>query len=144
MNILALDALDKDMEFTSSKLTILNALFETNSYNIFKSIAESKDILITALKITRKQYYSSISLMMRAGLVKRGKGKYLLTILGKMVYSALTDLEAKIENAVQNYWKLRAIDLLQEPTTEERNKLVALLIESQQIRKILLDQEAIT
>lgn len=74
--------------------------------------------------------------------MKREKGKYFLTVFGKMIYNAQSGLEAKIENALQNYWKLKAIDLLK-LSGEERNKLVASLIESQEIRNILLNQEAL-
>ena len=51
-----------------------------------------------------------MSSLIKTGLVKRQKGRYLLTAFGKVIYSAQIDLETKIENALDNYWKLKAID----------------------------------
>lgn len=127
-----------------SKVTILNAILEKKASDIFKSIASThsnSDILITRLKLTRKQYYSRMSLLIKAGLVKKEKGRYLLTALGKVIYSAQLELEAKFESALDNYWKLKAIDSLQMSSGEERNKIVSALIDNQEIKNVLLNEE---
>ena len=74
--------------------------------------------------------------MIKVGLIKRKNGKYFLTSLGKIVYEA----EAMIENALNDYWKLKAIDSLDGSinTTEERSKILDTLIDNQEIKKILL------
>ncbi len=62
-----------------SEIAILAAIYEKRTLDIFKSIASAHrntDILITQLKLTRKQYYSRISRLTNAGLVKRQKGRY--------------------------------------------------------------------
>ncbi|MGB6673006.1 MAG: hypothetical protein WBE34_11270, partial [Candidatus Nitrosopolaris sp.] len=84
----------------TSKLGILGAISDNRASNILKSIASAdsnSDILITELKLTRKQYYPRMSGLIKAGLVKRQRGRYLLTAFGKVIYSAQMSLEAKIE-----------------------------------------------
>ena len=64
-----------------SKISLLYVLSDKEASNIFKSIASAEsnsDILITQLKLTRKQYYSRISRLTKAGLVKRQKADILL------------------------------------------------------------------
>ncbi|HYT03080.1 MAG TPA: hypothetical protein VEL70_09220 [Candidatus Acidoferrum sp.] len=123
-----------------SKLTVLQATSDKRATNILKNIASSdsnSDILITQLKLTRKQYYSRMSSLIKAGLVKRQNGRYLLTAFGKIIYSAQVDLETKIENALNNYWKLKAVDSLEMPSREERDKVISILIENDEIKGIL-------
>lgn len=123
-----------------SKVAVLQATSDKRATNILKNIASSdsnSDILITQLKLTRKQYYSRMSSLIKAGLVKRQKGRYLLTAFGKIIYSAQVDLETKIENALNNYWKLKAVDSLEMPSREERDKVISILIENDEIKGIL-------
>ncbi len=125
----------------TSKLSILGAISDNRASNILKSIASAdsnSDILITELKLTRKQYYSRMSGLIKAGLVKRQKGRYLLTAFGKVIYSAQMSLEAKIESALNNYWKLKAIDSLEMPSREENDKVISMLIDNQEIKDILI------
>ncbi|MDQ6866447.1 MAG: hypothetical protein M3044_21790 [Thermoproteota archaeon] len=125
----------------TSKLGILVAISDNRASNILKSIASAdsnSDILITELKLTRKQYYSSMSGLIKAGLVKRQRGRYLLTAFGKVIYSAQMSLEAKIESALNNYWKLKAIDSLEMPSREENDKVISMLIDNQEIKDILI------
>ena len=128
-----------------SKLSLFFAISDKKASNIFKSIASADsntDILITQLKLTRKQYYSRMSRLVQAGLVKRQKGRYLLTAFGKVIYSAQMNLEAKIENALSNYWKLKAIDSLEMPSREETGKVICALIENEEIKSVLLREES--
>ena len=123
-----------------SKVAVLQAISDKRASNILKNIASSdsnSDILITQLKLTRKQYYSSMSSLIKADLVKRQKGRYLLTAFGKLIYSAQLGLETKIENALNNYWKLKAVDSLEMPSREERDKVISILIENDEIKGIL-------
>ena len=125
----------------TSKLAVLEAISDKRASNILKSIASAdsnSDILITELKLTRKQYYSSMSGLIKAGLVKRQRGRYLLTAFGKVIYSAQMSLEAKIESALNNYWKLKAIDSLEMPSREENDKVISMLIDNQEIKDILI------
>src|SRR6266571_5015961 len=127
-----------------SKISLLFAISDKKASNIFKSIASAgsnTDILISQLKLTRKQYYSRMSRLLQAGLVKRQKGRYLLTTFGKVIYNAQMNLEAKIENALNIYWKLKAIDSLEVSSQEENAKIISALIDNQEIKSVLLNEE---
>jgi predicted transcriptional regulator len=127
-----------------SKNAILDAISDKRASDIFRSIAlanSNSDILITQLKLTRKQYYSRMSSLKKAGLVKRQKGRYLLTSFGKVISSAYMNLEAKIDNALSSYWKLKAIDSMDLSLGQERNKVISVLIDNQEIESILMKEE---
>ena len=108
---------------------------------IFLASGDSSDILINHLKLTRKQYYSRITRLVKAGLVKRQKGRYFLTSFGTVIY----DAQRLLGNAVKNYWKLKAIDSLGGATNdsipeEERNKIIDKMINNREIKEILLSK----
>jgi hypothetical protein len=74
---------------------------------------------------------------MRSGLVKRNKGRYALTAFGKVIY----DIEITIEIALENLWKLRAVDLVQVEEAlpkEEQTRILDTLIDSAKIKDVLL------
>jgi hypothetical protein len=124
------------------KLAVLEAITDKTTSNILKTIASAasnSDILITELKLTRKQYYSRMSSLTNAGLVKRQRGRYLLTAFGKVIFSAQKSLETKIESALNNYWKLKAIDSLEMPSREENDKVISMLIDNHEIKGILIN-----
>ena len=124
-----------------SKVTILNAIFDRTASNLFKCIASThsnSDLLKTNLKLTRKQYYTRMSLLIKSGLVKKEEGVYVLTTLGKIISSAQLNLEAKFESALDNYWKLKAIDSLE--SFDERNNIISQLIDNEGIKSILLNK----
>ncbi|MFZ0513068.1 MAG: hypothetical protein WAM14_15775 [Candidatus Nitrosopolaris sp.] len=126
---------------------VLNAISNETSLAVFKTIADTKgdtDILRTKLNISRKQYYSRVSGLLKAGLVKRMNGRYSLTVFGELIYDAAMTLEKAFNN--NNYWKLKAIDSFEiapdrthELSVEERNKIIdTLLRDDQKIKDILL------
>ena len=127
-----------------SKNVILGAISDKGASDIFRSVAlanSNSDILITQLKLTRKQYYSRMSSLTKAGLVKRQKGRYLLTAFGKVVSNAYMNLEARIDNALSSYWKLKAIDSMDISPGQERNKVISILIDNQEIESVLIKEE---
>jgi predicted transcriptional regulator len=120
---------------------IMKAIADDKALAIFKTIACSEpntEILITKIKLTRKQYYSRLSVLMKNGLIKRKNGKYALTALGKIVYN----FQQKIEKSMTFYWKLKAIDSVEEASTlsnQEHDRLVDTLIEgNSEIKQFLL------
>jgi predicted transcriptional regulator len=118
---------------------VLKSISDDESLELFRSIANSdsdSESLRNRTKMTRKQYYSRMSRLMRAGLIKRKNGKHSLTAFGKVIY----ETQITIENAINNYWKLKAIDSLEmsdDLPLEERKKLIDNLIENNGIREIL-------
>jgi hypothetical protein len=122
---------------------VLYAISHGNALVIFRTIAvvgqnSSSKISISIFNLNRKQYYSRISDLRKAGLIRGSYGKYFLTSLGKVVYYA----QEVVENAVNDYWKLRAIDSLNIPeddlSKEELAKFIDSLIDNQEIKEILL------
>lgn len=106
---------------------------------IFLASGDSSETIRAELKLTRKQYYSRISRLIKAGLVKRQKGKYFVTAFGKVIY----DSQKLLGTAVKNYWKLKAIDSLgvvndNNMPKEERRRIIEELIGNRQIKDILL------
>src|SRR5690242_21351638 len=128
------------MAKTQTPATILRTIADDKSLELFKTIAQGtidSENLKTKTKLTRKQYYSRLSRMTRAGLVRKKSGKYLLTAFGKIVY----DTQATVELALSSYWKLRAIDSLEmsnELPKEEQQKLIDALLDNQEIKGILV------
>jgi predicted transcriptional regulator len=119
---------------------VLKAISDKRSLELFRTIALTRtdsDTLISKTKLTCKQYYSRMSRLMNAGLIKRKNGKYTLTAFGKVIYDIAI---ATLENAVSNYWKLKAIDSLEMSKAlpaEERKKIIDSLIDNQVIKDIL-------
>jgi hypothetical protein len=118
---------------------VFESLSDNLSLGLFRTIAQdsiSSVILRSRVKSTRKQYYSRLSKMMNAGLVKRNNGKLVLTAFGKIVYR----VQETVESASSNQWKLRAIDSIElsdELPAEERRQLIESLIDNKQLREIL-------
>ena len=118
---------------------VLKSISDDDSIDLFRYIATNdsdSDSLRSKSSMTRKQYYSRMSRLMKAGLIKRKNGKHTLTAFGKVIY----DSQITIENAINNYWKLKAIDSLEmsnDLPVEERKKLIDNLIENTGIREIL-------
>ena len=121
---------------------VLTAISDKESLELFRFIAadnEDSDGLRTKTNLTRKQYYSRLSRMTKAGLVKRKKGKHSLTAFGKVIYDAQTI----VERAVNNYWRLKAIDSLEisnDLPEEERLKLIDSLLDNSHMKEILYNK----
>jgi hypothetical protein len=120
---------------------LLKTISDSSSLELFKMVALAKPgvaILISETKLSRKQYYSRMSKLKKVGLIKRIKGEYTLTAFGKLIYYTAL---ATMENAVNNYWKLEAIDSLEMSDNlpaEERKKIIDTLVDNQQIKAILV------
>jgi predicted transcriptional regulator len=124
---------------------VLGALSDDKSLTLFNMVAFtlSRDTraVMKKLGIRKKQYYSRMNRLINAGLVTRKRGEYFLTSFGKVVYQ----FHLLIGQAVENYWKLKAIDSLEskisfnELSAEVRKKMIDALIESRSIKNILLE-----
>jgi predicted transcriptional regulator len=122
-----------------SVVEILEAISDVKSLKLFNTIAtkggNSEDLSVQ-LKLSRKEYYSRMSRLMKTGMVKRKNGKHFLTAFGKVIY----DAQVTVKKAVESYWKLKAIDsidLSDEITVKERDKLIQTLVDDVEIREIL-------
>jgi nucleoid-associated protein YejK len=122
---------------------IFESLSDEQSVTLFTTIATA-EINSLELRIrvplTRKQYYSRLSRMTRAGMIKRRGGKLVLTAFGKIVYES----QKVVESANNSQWKLKALDSVdasEELPKEERKKLLDNLIENDYIKEILSEEK---
>jgi F0F1-type ATP synthase delta subunit len=108
--------------------------------NVVASYANDRYISIKEISLSSKQYYSRLSCFLKAGLVKRHKGRYIPTLLGRIVY----DSQLVIEEALSHYWKLKAIDQIEtfhsDLPTEEVKQLINALIDNHRIKDMLMNQ----
>ncbi len=126
----------------SVKITeFLNAIADDSSLELFKIIARtngaSSELLRSKMTLTRKQYYSRLYRLSHCGLIKRRDNSYFMTAFGKVVF----DAQATIENALNNYWRIKVVDTLDAADgvpAEEQKQLVETLIKDQEIKSILL------
>ena len=124
--------------------SILKKISDDKSLTLFNSIAVSNGdryIPLKEMNLTTKQYYARVSGMLNAGLIKRNKGKYFLTLLGKIVY----DCQLTIGKALTYHWKLKAIESVETSASVtsglaegERVQLINALIDNLQIKDILM------
>src|ERR671918_857716 len=128
---------------TPSITYILKKISDDKTLVLFNSIAVSTDnerlIPLREMNLSTKQYYSRISGLTDAGLIRRHKGRYSLTMLGKVVYQS----QMIIGRTLAYYWKLKAIESIKMSTDDslpegELPQLIEALIDNQQIRGILM------
>jgi hypothetical protein len=122
--------------------SVLKKISDDKALVLFNSIAVSHEsdrrIPTKEMHLSTKQYYSRISGLTDAGLIKRLKGKYFLTLLGKVVY----DSQMIIGKTLSYYWKLKVIESIEMSTpglpNEERTQLIDALIDDHQIKGIFM------
>jgi hypothetical protein len=94
------------------------------------------------MNLSKKQYYSRLSGLMNAGLIRRDSGKYSLTLVGKIVY----DAHLNIGKALSYYWKLKAIESIEMSSPgaglskEELTQLINTLIDNHFIKDLLIKE----
>ena len=99
-----------------------------------------RNLAMTGLGMTKRQYYSRMNRLIKAGLVLRKRSKYLLTSFGRVVYESLI----LAEQAIEDYWRLNVIDSIERISDNdipirERVKIVESLIDRKKITRILLN-----
>jgi hypothetical protein len=121
---------------------ILKRTADEKTLSLFNSIAVTggdRSATLRKMNLTRTQYYSRISGLIDAGLIKRYKGKYSLTLLGKVVY----DSQMIMSKALIYYWRLRTIESIGTSygvalPIEELEQLIDALIDSHQIKDMIM------
>ena len=120
---------------------VLKAISDEISLELFRIVTLTKPntaIPISKTKLTRKQYYSRMSTLMKVGLINRINGKYILTAFGKLIYYKALII---MENATSSYWELKAIDSLEmsnDLPAEERKNMINSLVDNEEIKVMLL------
>ena len=96
-----------------SNLDVLEAISDQLSIDIFVEIskhATNPDDLMQMLNITRKQFYTRSSRLLKIGIISRKGGEIILTSFGRLVYKA----QSKIATA---------FSLSSEPEDDRCNKI---------------------
>jgi hypothetical protein len=131
--------------------TAFSAISDNKSLSLFNIIGfmssntpdgqPTEEILISRMNLTRRQYYTRINQLLDADLITRKSTKFVLTSLGRVVY----ETHKIIGVAIQNRWRLQAIDLLENTLithgmpTEERRELINMLLGNcDKLREIFL------
>lgn len=121
----------------------LRAIADDKSLVLFNAIAltggSDTDILVKKIGLTKKQYYSRITALVKSNLISRKNRRYHLTSFGMIVY----DAQMMIGRGVSTFWKLKAIDSLETDhklPLNERNKIINTLIDNQDIIEILVKE----
>ena len=128
---------------TPSITDVLKKISDDKTLTLFNSIAfsnEDGNIRLGEMNLSKKQYYSRLSGLTGAGLIRRRKGKYSHTLVGKIIY----DAHLNIGKALSYYWKLKAIESIEmsSPGTrlpkEELTQLIDDLIDNHFIKDFLI------
>lgn len=111
---------------------VLKLIMNENTLKILNQIIDNDDTVgntlsITKINLTRKQFYTKLNELITKGFIKKEKGKYYITTFGKIVCDLTSEYKNKLDVVVEDYWKLKAIDLLDisdELTNDERYKII--------------------
>jgi len=130
--------LTKEFGPISDAVSILKAIANDISYLLFKTIALNKgQMKLRKTGPSKKQYYTGLSSLKKAGLIKKKSGEYTITAFGKIIYC----IQLMIEEAFENRWKLMAVDSVEIEDTvpeEEFVKFIDVLIQNKQIKEFLM------
>jgi hypothetical protein len=123
---------------------VFKTISDPMSMELFKSISEAgsnSSDLRSKTGLSRRQYYSRISNFTRNGMLAKKNKRNYRTTFGLLVYHMLM----KIENALSDYYKLKAIDsieLYHAIPKEEHKKIIDTLITDPEIREVLLSRKS--
>jgi hypothetical protein len=92
--------------------SILKKISDDKTLVLFNSIAISssnngRQVTLKEMNLSTKQYYSRISGLLNAGLIKRHKGKHSLTLLGHVVYGS----QMIIGQTLRYHWRFTTMRL---------------------------------
>jgi hypothetical protein len=130
--------LSKEFGPISDAVSILKAIANDLSYLLFKTIALNKgQMKLRKTGPSKKQYYTGLSALKKAGLIKKKSGEYTITAFGKIIYC----IQLMIEEAFENRWKLMVVDSFETEDAvpeEEFVKFIDALIQNKQIKEFLM------
>ena len=134
---LDLTGLSKEFGPISDAISIIKAIANDISYLLFKTIALNKgQVKLRKTGLTKKQYYTGLSALKKAGLIKKKVGEYTVTALGKIIYC----IQLMIEEAFENCWKLMAVDSVETEDAVLEEQFVTFLdalIQNKQFKEFL-------
>ena|SRR5215510_993582 len=116
---------------------IFGLLSDEKSLRMFRFIASGEgriESMQAKLRLTRKQYYSRLSQMVDAGMVKRKMRRYELTAMGKI----LAEEVRVFGEVLEKFTELRVLEIINETDIPmpEREKLWKSLLSSGLLERI--------
>lgn len=130
------------MVTSTNTCQILNVLSHSKACLILKTTHAANDLGVAGNVIMDKaglspaSFHTSMSMLQDQNLIETRNGKYLITFLGRAVYTVRTLLE----KAVNHYYQLKVIDSIrekQELSMSELHKIIDIMIEDYQLKDIL-------
>jgi hypothetical protein len=128
---------------SQSIISVLKLISDEKALVLFNNVvassnANDKYISIKEISLSTEQYYSRLSDFLKAGLIKRHKGKYIPTLLGRVVYES----QMVIDEALSHYWKLKVIDQIEMSNSDlpigEVTRLIDAMIDNYRIKDVLM------
>ncbi|MFI5406079.1 MAG: hypothetical protein ACHQ1D_06150 [Nitrososphaerales archaeon] len=126
-----------------SNLDVLEAISDQLSIDIITAISKhptNPDNLMQMLGITRKQYYTRSSRLLKIGVISRKHGDIILTSFGRLVYKA----QSKIATAFSLSSELRMIDVIKSHSgmsEVEQKRIMHKLLDKSELKNIVLDDK---
>lgn len=129
--------------FSLTTAKVLRIIADEKSMGLFRTIFSSggggidSEDLQGKTNLTRKEYYTRLAGMVKAGLVMKTDGRYALTAFGNVVYNS----QLMVEEGITNFWRLKAIDSISTskvlPKEEQQKVADKLLLKNQEIKEII-------
>lgn len=121
---------------------VLKVLSDKDSVGLFNEVSNKGSIdgesLMSINGLTKKQYYTRVQGLAECGLIRRKSGKYSLTSFGRVIH----DYKLKIENAVADYYSLKAVDSFndsREINSVQKKKLIETIVRDSTIKALLTE-----
>ena len=118
---------------------ILGVLSDTRSRELLHLISIDKSSsldLQKKIRLSKKEFYSRTGKMLRIGLIKRRKGHFAMTTMGR----ATLQLVLEIGKVVEMNWKFRAIDAIDQTAglrSESRLELIHSILGDSSIENMI-------
>jgi hypothetical protein len=114
---------------------IFSVLSDADSLRIIQMIVDHRDPKITDFE-SPKRYYTRLSKLKNALIVRRKGKSYELTAFGSVIY----DIVQTVKLAHDLHWKLQVIDAIGDRVPDvERQQIIESLIPDKSIRKTLIE-----
>ena len=122
-----------------SNLDVLEAFSDQLSVDIITAISNhctNSDDLMQMLNITRKQFYTRSSRLLKIGIISQKGGEIILTSFGRLVYKA----QSKIATAFSHSSELRMIDVLKSHSgmsEDELKRIIDKLLDDSELKNLV-------
>jgi predicted transcriptional regulator len=137
---MALGTPDSSLRINDTSLScIFSVLSDNDSLKIIDTIASSQQDLKKDNFDTPKRYYSRLSKLKKASIIRKKGRSYALTSFGSILHNTIQT----VKQAHGLQWKLEVVDAIDEslPYTE-RQSIIESLIPNKLMRNILIESRA--